>query len=108
MRFTGESGAEWDYDESARIGEKSGFGEVFGGTDATAKPVAIKRAGRGEVDFDACFAALADVGFDGVLSSCVFGWEERAREASVHQRDTALTFLTKHFGDDVAATVRGT
>ncbi len=55
-----------------RIGEKSGFVEVFGGTDATAKPVAIKRAGRGEVDFD------------------------------------ALTFLAKHFGDDVAATVRGT
>ena len=35
--------------------------------------------GRGEVDYDAVFAALASVGFDGVISSCVFGWEEDAR-----------------------------
>ena len=34
--------------------------------------------GRGEVDYDAIFAALAGVGFDGVISSCVFGWEEDA------------------------------
>jgi myo-inositol catabolism protein IolH len=63
--------------------------------------------GRGEVDFDAAFAALADVGFDGVLSSCVFGWEERAREASLHQREAALTLVEKHFGSDVAQPLRG-
>ena len=43
MRFTGESGAEWAYDENTRIGEKSGFGEVFGGADPTGRPVAVKR-----------------------------------------------------------------
>ena len=36
----------------------------------------------GEVDYDAIFAALAAVGFDGVISSCVFGWEEDARGVS--------------------------
>src|SRR6476619_5190890 len=42
--------------------------------------------GRGEVDFDAVFAALAAVGFDGVISSCVSGWEDDARGVSERQR----------------------
>ena len=56
--------------------------------------------GRGEVDYDAVFAALASVGFDGVISSCVFGWEEDARGVSERQRDKALILIGKHFGED--------
>ena len=37
---------------------------------------------QGEVDFAACFEALRKVGFDGILTSCVFAWEERAIESS--------------------------
>jgi myo-inositol catabolism protein IolH len=59
--------------------------------------------GRGEVDFDAIFGALASVGFDGVISSCVFGWEEDARGVSERQRDKALTLISTHFGSDAAA-----
>lgn len=62
--------------------------------------------GRGEVDFDEVFAALAAVGFDGVVSSCVFGWEESAREVSVSQRGKALALIGKHFGEDTAKAVR--
>ncbi|GAA1866734.1 sugar phosphate isomerase/epimerase [Pseudonocardia ailaonensis] len=54
--------------------------------------------GRGEVDFDEVFAALAAVGFDGVLSSCVFGWEEHAAEISVRQREKITALVEKHFG----------
>lgn len=56
--------------------------------------------GRGEVDFDEVFAALAATGFDGVLSSCVFGWEEHAAEISVRQREKALALVDKHYGSD--------
>ncbi len=38
--------------------------------------------GQGEVDWEACFGALRRVGFDGILTSCVFAWEERAVESS--------------------------
>ena len=62
--------------------------------------------GRGELDYDAVFAALAFVGFDGVISSCVFGWEEDAAGISVRQRDKALALVEKHFGGDTAAAVR--
>jgi hypothetical protein len=43
MRFIGESGAEWDYDGTSRLGDKSGFGEVFEGTDQAGNAVAVKR-----------------------------------------------------------------
>ena len=61
--------------------------------------------GRGEVDYDAVFAALADVKFDGVVSSCVFGFEEDAQGVSVRQRDKALALIGKHFGADSQAAV---
>jgi len=38
--------------------------------------------GQGDVDWDVFFAALHDVGFDGIATACVFAWEERARDSS--------------------------
>jgi myo-inositol catabolism protein IolH len=38
--------------------------------------------GQGEVDFEAAFRALHALRFDGILTSCVFAWEERAVESS--------------------------
>ena len=61
--------------------------------------------GRGEVDFDAVFAALAAVNFDGVISSCVFGWEEDAHGVSERQRDQRAGADRKHFGGDAEAAV---
>jgi myo-inositol catabolism protein IolH len=60
----------------------------------------------GEVDYDTVFAALAAVEFDGVISSCVFGWEEDARGVSERQRDKALALVGKHFGTDAVQQVR--
>ena len=36
--------------------------------------------GQGEVNWDEFFGGLAAVGFDGIVTSCVFTWEERADE----------------------------
>jgi myo-inositol catabolism protein IolH len=38
--------------------------------------------GQGEVDWDVFFGTLERVGFDGIMTSCVFAWEDRARESS--------------------------
>jgi len=40
--------------------------------------------GQGEVDFEALFRALADIGFDGVLTTSVFFWDERAEDSFRH------------------------
>ncbi len=37
--------------------------------------------GQGEVDFARCFAALERNGFDGIISTSVFAWEDRAEES---------------------------
>ena len=58
--------------------------------------------GAGEVDFDAVFAALAAAGFDGTLTHCVFGWEERASEIVAADRATITDLVSKHFGSDTA------
>ena len=46
--------------------------------------------GQGEVDFDELFASLAAAGFDGTITTCVFAWEERARESSTFMRENPI------------------
>ncbi len=85
----------WDHTTS------SGLRYISNPPGNTARVHQHMEMGRGEVDYDAVFAALAKVGFDGVLSSCVFGWEEDAWGVSERQRDKALTLIGKHFGGEV-------
>ena len=40
--------------------------------------------GQGEVDWDAFFNTLGAIRFDGIMTVCVFAWEERARESSLN------------------------
>jgi myo-inositol catabolism protein IolH len=49
--------------------------------------------GQGEVDFGQFFAGLERIGFDGIVTSCVFAWEDRARESSTYMRDTIRSYL---------------
>jgi myo-inositol catabolism protein IolH len=53
--------------------------------------------GEGEVDFDALFAGLREIGFDGILTSCVFAWEERAHESARSMRRAIDDLLRRHF-----------
>src|ERR687890_436917 len=55
--------------------------------------------GRGDVDFDEAFAALAGIGFDGVLTTCVFGWDEQARESGTRMLAAIRELVAKHFPD---------
>ena len=52
--------------------------------------------GQGEIDWDLFFATLAEVGFDGVLSACVFAWEERAEESSRFMRQEIQRYLDQY------------
>ena len=42
--------------------------------------------GQGEVDWDLFFGTLERLEFDGIMTACVFAWEERARESSLFMR----------------------
>jgi myo-inositol catabolism protein IolH len=52
--------------------------------------------GQGEVDWGLFFATLAEVGFDGIATVCVFAWEERARESLVLNREKVQEYLGRH------------
>jgi myo-inositol catabolism protein IolH len=54
--------------------------------------------GQGEVDWDLFFGTLAELGFDGIATVCVFAWEERARESSVHNLERIQQYLSKFGG----------
>jgi myo-inositol catabolism protein IolH len=53
--------------------------------------------GQGEVDFDGLFKAMADIGFDGLVSACVFAWEERAKASSQMMRQGIEQLVQRHF-----------
>lgn len=53
--------------------------------------------GQGEIDWDLFFQTLAEVKFDGVLSACVFAWEERAEASSRFMRQEIQRQLDRHF-----------
>jgi myo-inositol catabolism protein IolH len=44
--------------------------------------------GQGEVNWDQFFGTLGQMKFDGIMTVCVFAWEERARESSLSMRET--------------------
>jgi myo-inositol catabolism protein IolH len=52
--------------------------------------------GQGEVDWELFFSTLADVGFDGIATVCVFAWEERARESLVFNREKVTEYASKY------------
>jgi myo-inositol catabolism protein IolH len=56
--------------------------------------------GQGEVDWDACFDALRRVKFDGILTSCVFAWEERAVESSRFMFERIRAYLDRPAASD--------
>ena len=43
--------------------------------------------GQGEVDWDAFFGTLERLEFDGIMTACVFAWEDRAYESSKFMRE---------------------
>ncbi|MEJ3652246.1 sugar phosphate isomerase/epimerase [Actinomycetes bacterium KLBMP 9759] len=52
--------------------------------------------GQGEVDWDLFFATLAEVGFDGIATVCVFAWEERARDSLAGNRERVREYADEH------------
>src|SRR5450432_2536044 len=53
--------------------------------------------GQGDVNWDVFFASLAAIGFDGILTSCVFAWEDRAMEESRFMRGRIQQYLDRYF-----------
>jgi myo-inositol catabolism protein IolH len=53
--------------------------------------------GQGEVDFETLFGSLNEIGFDGILTTCVFAWEERAEDSARFMRAAIDELVAHHF-----------
>ena len=49
-----------------------------------------------DIDFDELFSSLAEIGFDGTLSSCVAAWTDRAEHSARHMLEQINSYLKKH------------
>jgi myo-inositol catabolism protein IolH len=54
--------------------------------------------GQGEVDWDLFFGTLAEVGFDGIATVCVFAWEERAEDSCRTNLTKLNAYVAKYAG----------
>jgi len=53
--------------------------------------------GQGEIDWDVFFRTLHDIGFDGIVTSCVFAWEERAVDSSRFMREEIQKYIDRYW-----------
>jgi myo-inositol catabolism protein IolH len=53
--------------------------------------------GQGEIDWDVFFSSLTAVGFDGIMTACVFAWEDRADESGRFMRETMQKYVDKYW-----------
>jgi myo-inositol catabolism protein IolH len=53
--------------------------------------------GQGEVPWDDFFGTLAEIGFDGIMTACVFAWEEKADESGRFMRAEMQRYVDKYF-----------
>jgi len=74
----------------------SGLRYIVNPPGSTARVHQHLDVGQGEVDWDLFFATLAEVGFDGIATVCVFAWEERARESLRFNREKVQEYLGRH------------
>jgi myo-inositol catabolism protein IolH len=51
--------------------------------------------GQGEVDWPAFFGTLDRLGFDGVMTACVFAWEDRADESCRYMRTEMDSYVSE-------------
>ena len=52
---------------------------------------------QGEIDWDVFFSSLAAVKFDGIMTACVFAWEERAEDSSRFMRQEMQKYVDKYW-----------
>jgi myo-inositol catabolism protein IolH len=60
----------------------SGLRYIVNPPGATARVHQHLDIGQGEVDWDVFFGTLEKLEFNGIMTACVFAWEERAHESS--------------------------
>jgi myo-inositol catabolism protein IolH len=96
MRYAGPLLTQLHIADSFDHTGSSGLRYIVNPPGSTARVHQHLDVGQGEVDWDLFFATLAEVGFDGIATVCVFAWEERAHESLRFNREKVQEYLGRH------------
>jgi myo-inositol catabolism protein IolH len=92
MEYAGELLTHLHVADSFDHRASSGLRYIVNPPGSTARIHQHLDIGQGEVDWDEFFGTLGRLGFDGIMTVCVFAWEDRARESSLFMRERIETY----------------
>ena len=99
MRYAGPLLTQLHLADSFDHRASSGLRYIVNPPGSTARVHQHLDIGQGEVDWDTFFTTLGKLGFgdreETIMTSCVFAWEDRARESATFMRET----VDKYVGD---------
>ena len=98
MRYAGPLLTQVHIADSFDFRGSSGLRYIVNPPGSTARIHQHLDIGQGEVDWDLFFATLAEVGFDGIATVCVFAWEERAEDSARYNLSQVNQYLRKSDG----------
>src|SRR5262245_48870956 len=93
MRHAGQLLTQVHVADSFDHRASSGLRYILNPPGTTARVHQHLDIGQGDVDWQLFFSTLGSLGFDGIMTVCVFAWEERARESSIYNRETVENYL---------------
>jgi myo-inositol catabolism protein IolH len=96
LRYAGKMVTQVHLADSFDHRASSGLRYIVNPPGSTARVHQHLDIGQGEVDFEVLFAALKVIRFDGILTSCVFAWEERAEESSRTMRQRIGEYVARY------------
>ncbi|HVQ95051.1 MAG TPA: sugar phosphate isomerase/epimerase family protein [Mycobacteriales bacterium] len=97
MEYAGPTMTHLHLADSFNHTASSGLRYIVNPPGSTARIHQHLDIGQGEVDWDTFFSTLNRLGFaggaDNIMTSCVFAWEDRARDSATFMRQTIGTFV---------------
>jgi myo-inositol catabolism protein IolH len=94
MQYAGDLLTHVHVADSYDFRASSGLRYIINPPGSTARIHQHLDIGQGEVDWDEFFGTLGRMKFDGIMTVCVFAWEERARESSTFMREKIAEYTT--------------
>ena len=80
----------------------SGLRYIINPPGSTARVHQHLNIGQGEVPWDDFFRTLHEIGFDGIMTACVFAWEEKADESGKFMRGRDATLHRQVLGREMS------
>ena len=75
----------------------SGLRYILNPPGTTARVHQHLNIGQGEVPWDDFFGTLHEIGFDGIMTACVFAWEDRADESGRFMRAEMQRYIDRYW-----------